>query len=155
MGKMRIALLAPVEEQVPPLKYGGTEVVVYNLAQHLTRMGHEVTLLSAGDSPTDAEFVPIFPEPIRTLPIARNPKIRQALTITAIGRMLEYLSRHGFDIVHNHVGWLFLPFVRTLRMPVVTTLHGALDNPDESEIYRLHAGENYVSISNILSYLQI
>jgi glycosyltransferase involved in cell wall biosynthesis len=147
MRKMRIALLAPVEEQVPPLKYGGTEVVVYNLAQHLTRMGHEVVLFATGDSLTEATLISIFPEPIRTLPISRNPKVRQALTITGIGRMLGYLSQYEFDVVHNHIGWLFLPFVQTLRMPVVTTLHGSLSNPDESEIYRLFAKENYVSIS--------
>ncbi|NTW76068.1 MAG: glycosyltransferase family 4 protein [Candidatus Moranbacteria bacterium] len=144
---MRIALLAPVEERVPPLKYGGTEVVVYNLAQHLTRMGHEVVLFATGDSWTEATLISIFPEPIRTLPISRNPKVRQALTITGIGRMLGYLSQYEFDVVHNHIGWLFLPFVQTLRMPVVTTLHGSLGNPDESEIYRLFAKENYVSIS--------
>ncbi len=147
MRKIRIALLAPVEEQVPPLKYGGTEVVVYNLAQHLIKMGHEVTLLAAGDSSTDAKLIPIFPKAIRTLPSCRNPRVRLALTITGIGRMLEYLSQNEFDIVHNHIGWLFLPFVQTLRMPVVTTLHGSLGNPDESEIYRLFAKENYVSIS--------
>ncbi|HWQ59579.1 MAG TPA: glycosyltransferase family 4 protein [Candidatus Fimivivens sp.] len=148
MRKLRIALLAPVEERVPPPKYGGTEVVVYNLAQHLTRMGHEVVLFATGDSVTDAALVPIFPEPIRTLPISRNPKVRQVLTITGIGRMLGYLSQYEFDVVHNHIGWLFLPFVQTLRMPVVTTLHGSLGNPDESEIYRLFAGENYISISD-------
>ncbi|NTW14657.1 MAG: glycosyltransferase family 4 protein [Candidatus Moranbacteria bacterium] len=147
MRKLRIALLAPVEEQVPPLKYGGTELVVYNLAQHLVGMGHEVTLLASGDSVSDAKLVPIFPKAIRTLPACKNSKVRQALTITGIGRMLEYLATHEFDLIHNHIGWLFLPFVGTLKAPVVTTLHGSLSNPDESEIYRLFSDAHYVSIS--------
>ncbi len=145
--KLRIALLAPVEEQVPPKKYGGTELVVYNLAKRLVEMGHHVTLLASGDSVTDARLIPIFPEAIRTLPKSRNPEIRRTLTLVGIGRMLEYLSEHRFDLIHNHVGWTFLPFTAALHTPTVTTLHGYLGNPDESEMYRQYAKENYVSIS--------
>ncbi len=147
MDRLRIALLAPVEERVPPKKYGGTELVVYNLAQHLTRMGHDVTLFATGDSETDATLVPIFPEAIRTLPEAENPRIRQALSIAGIGRVVDFLSRNDFDLVHNHIGWMFLPFAGSLRMPVVTTFHGFLGNADEAAIYRLFPDANYISIS--------
>ncbi len=41
---MRIALVSPVEEDVPPPKYGGTELVVGNLCDGLVTAGHEVDL---------------------------------------------------------------------------------------------------------------
>ncbi len=37
MRKLKIAILAPVEEEVPPKKYGGTELVVYNLIESAPR----------------------------------------------------------------------------------------------------------------------
>ena len=36
---MRIVQIAPFEEPVPPKKYGGTELVVYNIVQEMTRLG--------------------------------------------------------------------------------------------------------------------
>ena len=53
---MRIALIAPLAEAVPPKLYGGTERVVYWLTEELVEMGHEVTLFESGDSVTNARF---------------------------------------------------------------------------------------------------
>ncbi len=41
---MKIALIAPIEETVPPQKYGGTEWIVYALAHGLGKKGHKVDL---------------------------------------------------------------------------------------------------------------
>jgi len=40
---MRIAMVAPLIEAVPPLLYGGTERVVSALTEELVRRGHAVT----------------------------------------------------------------------------------------------------------------
>lgn len=147
MDKLKIAILAPVEEQVPPKKYGGTELVVYNLAENLVKMGHDVTVLASGDSITSAKLIPIFPKATRTLPESRNHKVRQALTLIGAGKMAEYLHSHEFDIVHNHLGWMFLPFAGSLKMPVVTTFHGFLRHQEETEVYQYFRDYNYISIS--------
>ena len=47
---MRIALVAPLAEAVPPKLYGGTERVVSWLAEELVRQGHKVTLFASGGS---------------------------------------------------------------------------------------------------------
>jgi len=47
---MRIGLIAPPWLPVPPPAYGGTEVVVDNLARGLQALGHEVVLFTVGDS---------------------------------------------------------------------------------------------------------
>jgi hypothetical protein len=44
---MRIALVVPLAEAVPPKFYGGTERVVSWLAEELVRQGHRVTLFAS------------------------------------------------------------------------------------------------------------
>ena len=53
---MRIAMIAPLELRVPPVAYGGTELIVSLLTEEMVRRGHEVTLFASGDSVTDAEL---------------------------------------------------------------------------------------------------
>jgi hypothetical protein len=47
---MRIGLIAPPWLPVPPPGYGGTEVVIDNLARGLQSLGHDVRLFTVGDS---------------------------------------------------------------------------------------------------------
>jgi hypothetical protein len=51
---MRIAIIAPLEIRVPPVAYGGTELVVSLLTEALVNRGHDVTLFASGDSVTGA-----------------------------------------------------------------------------------------------------
>src|SRR5215208_2195117 len=51
---VKIALLSPLWESVPPRCYGGTERVVWWLSEELVRRGHDVTLFASGDSVTSA-----------------------------------------------------------------------------------------------------
>ena len=53
---MRIALVAPLAEAVPPKFYGGTERVVSWLSEELVRQGHRVTLFASAESETAAEL---------------------------------------------------------------------------------------------------
>lgn len=69
------------------------------------------------------------------------------MRLMGVGRVLEYLKKNKFDLVHNHIGCIFLPFVKCIDEPVVTTFHGFLRNPNEFEIYKHFADFNYVSIS--------
>lgn len=147
MQKLKIAIVAPVEEQVPPKKYGGTELVVYNLAENLVAMGHDVTVFASGDSMTSAKLVPIYPTATRTLPQCKNYRIRQALTLIGAGKMAEYIAQGDFDLVHNHIGWWFLPFINLLKIPTVTTFHGFLKAQEESEVYKHYKDLKHVSIS--------
>ena len=62
---MRIALVAPLAEAVPPKLYGGTERVVSWLAEELVRQGHRVTLFASAESKTAAELVVCAPQSLR------------------------------------------------------------------------------------------
>ncbi len=144
---MKIAVLAPFEEAVPPIKYGGTELVAYNLIEQLVKRGHEVTLLATGDSRTSARLEAVFPTSIRVLPIAQDSSGREALKYLGVGRVLSYLSRHEFDIIHNHIGWRVLAFKDLIHQPMVTTLHSPLSIPYQQEIFRQVKDANYITIS--------
>jgi hypothetical protein len=76
-GPLRIAQVAPLYEAVPPLQYGGTERVVYNLTEELVELGHDVTLFASGDSQTSAELVPGCPRSLRLDPTCRDPALRR------------------------------------------------------------------------------
>jgi glycosyltransferase involved in cell wall biosynthesis len=144
---MKIALISPFEEQVPPRTYGGIELVVANLAECLVSMGHDVTLFASGDSRTRAKLVPVFPKALRSSGRLRDRSLREAWRHVGVGRVVSYLLKEKFDIVHNHVGWDLLAFKDILSTPTVTTLHGPLNIPSHQEMYRVLKAENYVSIS--------
>jgi glycosyltransferase involved in cell wall biosynthesis len=144
---MKIAVLSPFEESVPPTKYGGTELVVYNVVQNLVKLGHKVTLFAAGDSKTSAKLFPIFPTAIRKLPIAQDTSTRNSLKYIGVGKIVTHLNKNKFDVIHNHVGWRVLPFQSLLDSPIVTTLHGPLDIAYQQRVYGEYAKANYISIS--------
>ena len=144
---MKIAMLSPFEESVPPFKYGGIELVIYNLAQQLVKRGHDVTLLATGDSKTSAKLKAIFPESIRIHKDIQDISVRSAIEFIGVKRAVNYLNRNNFDIVHNHIGWLMLLFENLLNFPIVTTLHGSLNVPYQQIIYDEYKNSNYISIS--------
>jgi glycosyltransferase involved in cell wall biosynthesis len=144
---MKIAMLSPFEESVPPIKYGGTELVIYNLIEELIKMGHEVTLLATGDSKTSARLEPIFPLSIRADSGLKDMNLRNALKYVGVGKVMNYLNKNEFDIVHNHIGWRLLSFEGLIRCPVVTTLHGPLDVAYQQFVYGEYKDANYISIS--------
>src|SRR4249919_1503155 len=49
-SRLRVGLIAPPWVPVPPPRYGGTEVVIDQLARGLRRAGCEVVLFTTGDA---------------------------------------------------------------------------------------------------------
>lgn len=126
---MKIALLAPIAEKVPPPTYGGVETVVYTLAEELHKRGHDVTLFASGDSEVSCKLVPIAEKAIGS---KMDIAIREALTLGAIAEAVGHIRQNGFDIVHNHTGWHALLLKSLIPCPIVTTLHGALNDKQEN-----------------------
>jgi len=144
---MKIALVSPLEERVPPRKYGGTELVVYNLVEQLVKMDHQVTLLASGDSRVSAALEPIFRKSLRSISKIDDLKIRDAYKLIGVGKIVTYLKKKKFDIIHNHLGWRLLPFERIFDCPMVTTLHGPLNITYQQKIYSEYKQHNFISIS--------
>ncbi len=127
---MRIGMIAPPWTPIPPLLYGGIELVVDQLARGLQDAGHEVLLFATGDStcPVPLEWV---------LPAAEGTRIGMA--VPEIRHVIHaYEAVRDCDVVHDHT--LMGPFhaVRYPGLPVATTIHGPF-NEELTDIYRVNA----------------
>jgi glycosyltransferase involved in cell wall biosynthesis len=144
---MRIALVAPLYETVPPQGYGGTERVIAGLADGLVKRGHDVTLFAAGGSRTSARLVAMVPAPLR-LTMSREQLIEVSPHLH-LQMLADVYRRAGeFDIVHAHTDILTLPFVRSTEVPTVITMHGRLDLDVLQQIVPLYLDVPLVSISD-------
>ena len=135
-------MLASNVERVPPVGYGGTELVVSMLTEELVRRGHDVTLFGSGDSETSGKLVSVTPEALRTM---GEPARRwHAYDIRLLMELQK--RRTEFDIVHNHMGWQALPYLEAMDCPVVTTNHNPVKDY-AAPIYMVYAHLPFVAIS--------
>jgi len=131
---LRIALVAPPMKAVPPVGYGGTERVVAALADGLHARGHDVTVFATGDSHVPCRLVPIRDE---SLWVDGYRGDISAYMQIAAARVWEHADE--FDIIHSHLETHGFLLARHCPTPVVTTLHGRLDDsgtPDLLDEFR-------------------
>lgn len=141
---MRIAMVSPLYEAVPPKLYGGTERVVAYLTDALVELGHDVTLFASADTETRARLVPIRDQAIRLDATPLKSDVAAHLSM-----LHEVRRRAGsFDVLHFHVDLLHFPFFADLAPRTLTTLHGRLDLKDLPEAYLRWPEYPLVSISD-------
>ncbi|HEY2288163.1 MAG TPA: glycosyltransferase family 4 protein [Streptosporangiaceae bacterium] len=114
---MRIGLIAPPWVPVPPPAYGGTELVIDNLARGLKELGHDVRLFTVGEStcPVPTEY--LYREPVAPIGVSL---VESAHVLAA------YEALADVDLIHDHtlLGPLVAGQAGIRRPPVVTTNHG-------------------------------
>jgi len=124
---LRIGLIAPPWVPVPPSVYGGTELVIDQLACGLTRAGCEVVLFATGDATCPVERHWLYPEALGTTTdlSAERPHVERAYQVLA-----------GVDLIHDHTltGPMCADALKP-GSPVVTTAHG----PFTPELRALYA----------------
>lgn len=130
--EMRIAMVSPLEVRVPPIAYGGTELVVSLLTEELVRMGHQVTLFASGDSVTSARLESVCPHYLRGS--QRDGSILNMINVVSC---LEHASE--FDIIHNHTTLEGMATAGLVKTPMLTTLHGGLKG-DWLELFAHYKG---------------
>jgi len=113
---MRIGIIAPLEMRVPPVAYGGTELVVSLLTEELVRRGNEVTLFASGDSITAARLIPVCSHFLRG-----TDREKAVLNMLNAVNCLEMADE--FDIIHNHTQLEGMSIAGLVRTPMLTTLH--------------------------------
>src|ERR1700722_13855017 len=106
---MKIAIVAPIEERVPPYKYGGTERVISSLANELVALGHDTTLFASADSETHAKLVPIIEKSNRSY-IRTQPRTWFSRQVSALNKVNKAVEVGNFDIIHNHIDATLLLF---------------------------------------------
>ena len=137
---MRIALVSTPFVAVPPHSYGGTELVVHELAEGLVERGHDVVLFATGDSATSAELRALYPE-------AQWPP--QMLTdLNHVSWAMQQIAEHGgFDVIHAHSAVALACARLAPRVQVVYTLHHERD-PQLSSFYGHCPDVQYIAISH-------
>jgi glycosyltransferase involved in cell wall biosynthesis len=123
VAPLRIGLVAPPLLPVPPPRYGGTERVIHAIAEGLHALGHEVTVFASGDSEVPCRLVATVPRACWT---GGSPDIE-----ASFDRVLDaaWPERDRFDVIHSHLETRGFDFARSSRTPVVSTMHGRLDEP--------------------------
>ena len=139
---LRVALVSTPMLPVPPPTYAGTERVVAALADALVARGHEVTLYAPGDSEFGGTLVPTIERSLWSREYRGD--VSAFITIT-IGRIWADCSK--FDVIHSHVETLGFLFARYCPTPVVSTLHGRLDQSGAPELLEAFPDIPLVSIS--------
>ena len=132
VAPLRIAMVSPLEMRVPPIAYGGTELVVSLLTEELVRRGHDVTLYAAGDAITSAKLVSVCPTFLRG-----SGRDSAVLTMLNVADCLEHAD--DFDIIHNHTLLEGMATAGLVDTPMLTTLHGGLDQ-DTRILFRRYQG---------------
>jgi glycosyltransferase involved in cell wall biosynthesis len=125
-------MVAPIEVRVPPVAYGGIEIVVSVLTEELVHRGHDVTLYASGDSITNATLVSVIPE--HTRKSKQDTRLFNALNLI---KCLENSSE--YDVIHSHVVGPGLLSANLVSTPVLTTPHGPLD-PESAQIFPYYKG---------------
>lgn len=140
---MRIALIAPVALPVPPTGYGGTELVIAQLAEGLIARGHEVTLFASGDSRTSAELRAYFPAALAPLGYDTRDTYQPREDAYAAW---AFAQAEAFDLIHDHTKTQGVLRAATVRTPVLTTVHNDF-TPARRALYTQHPDHRYVAIS--------
>lgn len=140
--KLRIGIVVPLWERVPPPTYGGIELVVSLLAEELVRRGHDVTVFATGDSQTSAQLQSVYPNALRLDPNKQDYDIYELLQLSQVCEQAA-----EFDIIHFHPKSAAFPFAKQLQTPAVHTLHYPL-TPAFIKLLAHYPDLNYISISD-------
>jgi glycosyltransferase involved in cell wall biosynthesis len=135
---MRIALVSTCAVATPPTGYGGTELVIAELAREYVRLGHDVTVYATADSACAGRRRALFPRPV--WPPCELAELRH------VEFAWRDVATRGFDVVHVNQA-VALPFARFVTgVPVVHTIHH--DRwPAATVHYHAYPEINYVAIS--------
>ena len=117
---LRIALVAPVAQSVPPARSGSIETVTDLLVRGLVARGHDVTLFAAGSSRTPATLHATFRDGYHADASLWPWELCELFNLSAA------VERAGaFDVIHAQAEYapLGLAYARVSPAPIVQTVH--------------------------------
>jgi glycosyltransferase involved in cell wall biosynthesis len=142
---MRVALIAPPFIEIPPRRYGGTELFLANLAIELDRQGHDVVVYANGES--------VLPCPVRW----RYPRSEWPIDdpMRALLKNADHTAwamqdaATWADVLHlNDVAGIAL--TRFVETPAVLTIHHTHEDA-LSEQYLRYPAVYYAAIARWLA----
>jgi glycosyltransferase involved in cell wall biosynthesis len=142
---MRIGLIAPPFIEVPPRRYGGTELFVANLACELHARGHDVTVYANGESSLPCRVAWRY----ATSDWPPSDMLRMQLKNANHTSWAICEAAAAVDVLHLNDA-IAAPFTRFVDVPTVMTVHHPHE-PTLSEQYANYPGIHYVLIANWLA----
>lgn len=139
---MRIGLVASPFIAVPPLRYGGTELFIANLAEALVRAGVDVSVYTNGQSTVSADIRWRYPSQDWPLASESSGLLKE---LDHMSWAIEAASREC-DLIHLN-STVAVPFSRYTSRPVVCTLHHPREEP-LTAVYERYDRVAYVAISH-------
>ncbi len=128
---------------VPPPTYAGTERVVAALGDALLDMGHDVTLYATGDSTFRGRLVPTLEQSLWST--GYRGDISSFISVTMAR---AWADCDQYDVIHSHLETLGFLFARHCPTPVLSTLHGRLDEAGAPQLLAEFTDIPLVSISD-------
>ena len=115
VDKLKIALLSTPLLTVPPINYGGLELIVANLGMELAKLGHDVTIFAPKGSHVEGCRMVEVGVPTTTVFID---------WLKAETDMFEYIKDMlgDFDIIHGH-NWFGMEYRAKALNPKLHVLH--------------------------------
>lgn len=125
---LRIAMVAPVAQSIPPEKSGSIETLTAQLVDGLVARGHVVTLFATGTSRTTARLEARFARGYREDPTLWPWEFCEVANIAA-----AVAVSGDVDVVHCQAEYapLSLPFTALCQAPMIHTVHHL---PQASEV---------------------
>lgn len=148
---MKVGVAGTLWLNTPPSGYGGTEDVVFNVVNGLTKRGHDVTLFGPATAKVDCKLVPTVEKPLR------EKGVDWKNGLYALYHLTEVFDRaEEFDVIHVQLNkstdFVSLPLALICKTPVVFTLHFQLVPKDVREdqyiVLNKYREMPYVSISD-------
>jgi glycosyltransferase involved in cell wall biosynthesis len=142
---MRVALVSTPFVSVPPNGYGGTELIVYELAMALRRRGVDVVVYTTGDSVLPGIEVRAY-FPVAQWPEGQGTPDRDVERVHATWALRDIArDPRGFDLVHLHSP-MAVEMARLCPFPSICTLHHDAA-ADLTEVYERAPHVKLVAIS--------
>ena len=141
---LRIALVAPVAQPVPPPNSGSIETLTALLADGLVARGHEVTLFATAGSSTRARLCSVYARGYLEDPRLWPWEMCELFNLSAA---LEQAA--AYDIVHCHAEYspLSLAFSALTPVPLVHTVHH-LPSSTEAALWSRYPEAPFIAVSH-------
>ena len=141
---LRIALVGPVAQSIPPARSGSIETVTAMLADGLVARGHDVTLFATASSTTRARLHAIFEDGYNHDTDLWPWELCELLNLAAAVERAP-----AFDLIHYQAEYapLSLAWTRISPIPVVQTLHHA-PSPSEVTLWSRYPEAPFVAVSH-------
>ena len=141
---LRIALVGPVAQSIPPARSGSVETVTAMLADGLVARGHDVTLFATASSATAAPLHAVFEDGYN------HDTDLWPWELCELFNLAAAVERAGaFDLIHYQAEYapLSLAWTRTAPAPVVQTVHHA-PSPAEVALWSRYPEAPFVAVSH-------